>query len=1036
MRRISFQALIVLGVAALAAACTSGIDATASRSGPAAPQAAVSVPPTPKPAASPVVAERVVTMQKELGALELRLLEGGTPDAAAIAALERLKEKISRLQEVLARGGVDPLELETMMADIGHQMQVLEALIAPDAPPPVAPSPSPVTVPSALTLAVTVSGLAAGGSLTLREERSTTTLAFTTDATQSFAASFAPGASYAVSLGNAPASQECTIGPAAAGTLTSPLTLSVSCVTRSYTLAVAVSGLAPGRAITVRETGIGAEHDLVFDAPATKMYAPRLEHGASYAVVIVAQPAGQNCSVSAGSGTAEGNASASVTCVMNTYPLSIEVTGLTRGALVVRDAGLGAAGDLTFTGDGIQAFATRFVHEGTHAVTIVSQPESLSCSVTGGAGSVSGPKTVAVACTPRPPELVAAPAFGVSYFLTGAIAPSDPATAYVESITGTIYRTSDGGASWTVMCRNPHYYRIFSQPYMGIVISPAADKRAYVVMWGNAYRIDALAGDDCPEITPAAAGQVLAIIGRPNLAIDSTGALYITGHSSSTLFKSTDFGATWAALASGFANSFDVSIDPYDDSRILLSPLYGGNGIYRSVNGGVSFSHVTDTGFDSGAVRVLFDPARVGHVYANSGYKSSDGGASWGPSAAHAASQLALFHVRQDGVGFRLRAAGATTEVQTAPDMRTPVWTTLAGGALPLAATGQQLLNATVDAQGSNVLVVLRNRLYFSSNGGAAFTQLSLQKTPRDSIAAISSTDGQTLYGMNRHGHVFRSTDAGASWAIRADMGRPIFPQGSIIGFSHPTDPERVIFRPYQIGNYPEDAVTTANGFATFTQYSGWCCGPFWGWSQTIGQSPAAPAVAYVMGANFNRSNDSGATFTAGFNPPDTFVWYPLRRAMVSSVDPNRAWYAETSGKITEYDYAGATVSDVSARAPFGLAAWEQYKIGTSYFIRGIGQTGKVAVSSDDLQTLTPLADPEPALPSCSLRLLASLASDRNVLVTACEGDTSVQISRDGGAAWTILDLGSFSCSTSGLAVTAAKVYVSCYDDRAYAAYY
>ena len=111
-----------------------------------------------------------------------------------------------------------------------------------------------------------------------------------------------------------------------------------------------------------------------------------------------------------------------------------------------------------------------------------------------------------------------------------------------------------------------------------------------------------------------------------SLAIDPTNANnYFWGTSSGIIFKSIDSGATWNQLADiGGGDVNKILIDPTDTNKMYCSAQYGG--IFKSTDAGVSWSRIhseANTGFD-----IEFKPGDYNTVYAsgNSFFKSTDGG--------------------------------------------------------------------------------------------------------------------------------------------------------------------------------------------------------------------------------------------------------------------------------------------------------------------------------------------------------------------------------------------------------------------------
>jgi uncharacterized repeat protein (TIGR03803 family) len=128
--------------------------------------------------------------------------------------------------------------------------------------------------------------------------------------------------------------------------------------------------------------------------------AAAMASGTHYIVVIASQPAADTCSLANGTGTIAGAAATvAVTCVPNSYSVGGTIKGLTADGLVLRDNGADSTA--------ISANATLFTMPtavamgDTYAVTVQSQPSGLTCSVSGGTGTMgAGGATVTVTCAP------------------------------------------------------------------------------------------------------------------------------------------------------------------------------------------------------------------------------------------------------------------------------------------------------------------------------------------------------------------------------------------------------------------------------------------------------------------------------------------------------------------------------------------------------------------------------------------------------------------------------------------------------------
>ena len=232
----------------------------------------------------------------------------------------------------------------------------------------------------------TVTGLV-GGSVVL-EDNGGDDLAISANGTFRFPTAVASGATYDVTVRAQPfdPSQTCTVG-AGSGTVgsTDVTGVAITCATDAYVVGGAASGLT-GSGLVLEDNG---GDDLSIGADGIFTFATPVASGASYAVTIKAQPAGQTCRVIGGTGTiATGDlASVLVECAADRYAIAGTVSGL-AGTLVLQDVD----GDyLAVTANGSFAFRTPVASGATYDVTVATEPSSpnQTCVVSNGAGTVT-----------------------------------------------------------------------------------------------------------------------------------------------------------------------------------------------------------------------------------------------------------------------------------------------------------------------------------------------------------------------------------------------------------------------------------------------------------------------------------------------------------------------------------------------------------------------------------------------------------------------------------------------------------------------
>ena len=145
-----------------------------------------------------------------------------------------------------------------------------------------------------------------------------------------------------------------------------------------------LSGLGSGLSVTLLNN---SSDELTLSSNGSFTFADTLLANASYAVTVRAQPVGQTCSVSSGSGTidAEGTSidSVRVDCVF-AATLRGTVTGLQPGTslTLVNDGN-----QVGMTADGPFAFGQTLADGTAYSVSVLVQPVGAVCVVQNGSGS-------------------------------------------------------------------------------------------------------------------------------------------------------------------------------------------------------------------------------------------------------------------------------------------------------------------------------------------------------------------------------------------------------------------------------------------------------------------------------------------------------------------------------------------------------------------------------------------------------------------------------------------------------------------------
>lgn len=212
-----------------------------------------------------------------------------------------------------------------------------------------------------------------------------------------------------------------------------------------------------------------------------------------------------------------------------------------------------------------------------------------------------------------------------------AINPSNPAMMYLGAVGGGLWKTVNGGASWTVLNDFMPSIAIGS-----LVMDPKNPAILYAGT-GESYPYDGLRGAGIFKTIdagvtwnqlPSTANSNFYYVNR--LAVSPVNSQILLACTQSGVWRSTDGGTSWTQTLS--ETSTDVEWNPADGSRVVVSGSQ--NGVYWSTDAGVSW--VAATGVPAfGRVELALSRSAPNTIYAsvyqNNGdlYRSTDGGHTW-----------------------------------------------------------------------------------------------------------------------------------------------------------------------------------------------------------------------------------------------------------------------------------------------------------------------------------------------------------------------------------------------------------------------
>jgi uncharacterized protein (TIGR03437 family) len=278
------------------------------------------------------------------------------------------------------------------------------------------------------------------------------------------------------------------------------------------------------------------------------------------------------------------------------------------------------------------------------------------------------------------------------------IDPSNPSTFYAntgEGLPGALFKSTDGGASWTTAMALGIPASVAIQ---SLVIDPFHPESLWAIAGGDAY-VSTDGANSWAQVT-LPAPVVSGAFGLLQFVFDAVppGTLYLTGQGFAGLYllKSTDRGQKWVQVSAPFQGGTLVA-DPVHAGYLYdLSPADSSGAtalFYRSMDGGVTWQSFP---FPAGyATSIAVDPVNSNIILAGS-YRSTDGGETWSPTVVSRDIQITF---PPTGKGLVYASGPVTSDVFLAkfkPDGKTLEFATYFGGMGNETATGVQ-----VDASGN-----------------------------------------------------------------------------------------------------------------------------------------------------------------------------------------------------------------------------------------------------------------------------------------------------------------------------------------------
>ena len=361
-----------------------------------------------------------------------------------------------------------------------------------------------------------------------------------------------------------------------------------------------------------------------------------------------------------------------------------------------------------------------------------------------------------------------------------AIDPQTPTTLYASTLGpgfgGGVFKSADGGGNWTAVNTGLTCGGALCG-VSALAIDPTAPTTLYAGTSAGVFKSADGGGNWTAVNTGLTSTSVNALALDPTAptTLYASAATLVGKYFYSSVYKSTDGGASWNAVNTGLTNTqiSTVALDPQTPTTVYAGTW---GGVFKSTDGGGNWS-AANTGLPGAGISVLVvDPLTPTTLYAGMEsfgvFKSTDGGASW------SAANTGLLTASPFSITALALAPQTPTTLYAGTDGSGVFKSTDRGTSWSLASLGlptnTSVRSLALDPQTLTTLYAAMERfgIFKSTDGGGSWSAVNtgLRSLLPVYALALDPTAPTTLYA-GAYGAVFKSTDGGGSWSSVMNAG-------------------------------------------------------------------------------------------------------------------------------------------------------------------------------------------------------------------------------------------------------------------------
>lgn len=485
--------------------------------------------------------------------------------------------------------------------------------------------------------------------------------------------------------------------------------------------------------------------------------------------------------------------------------------------------------------------------------------------------------------------------------------PADSSAVYLLADDNGVFRSGDGGASWTRSAPGP-------SPSSSNLTQAPDDGALYVSLPAALPTFELHRSFDGGSTWEAAKATGLSGQLRSRGLRATSGGVVYAATSGDGAFISSDQGDSFTAINNRLPTPLNrlrtLEVDP-SVSAVVYAGLTS-HGVYKTTDSGATWNPA-NTGIETTSIFVLeMDPSDPNTIYAaslTSVFKSSNGGGTWSPASRGLPNPLAVLDIEVDPADSATVYAVARNAVYRTDDGGSR-WSLVPVTVVPTEGATIAVLHDAVGVgptPSNELLVGTGAGVLRSNDGGATWVDANSGLDAFGARRVLDDpTDETTLYTATFSSGPWKSTDGGLTWA---NVGTSLPVQG-ISGVGGmlalaPTAPETLLTADYDPDLGGVRLQKTTNGGGTWTepitdstpfgeggvQISAVAFDPTRASRVWVGNGilnlppPTGPAVL--------RSTDGGSSWTPMLSPDLTgLTYYEPTHVAVDPFDPERIYAA------------------------------------------------------------------------------------------------------------------------------------------------